>query len=292
MDYMITAIDSSKQVCVCAIKTTEMVEQMRKYHDTYPVVSAAIGRTMTAASMMGLSMKDIGSKLSIIIKGDGPIGTITVTSDSRGYVKATANKYDIDMPARESDGKLDVRRAVGQNGVITVVKDLGMKEPYVGKAPIVSGEIAKDIAYYLSTSEQINSSVGLGVLVDVDYTIKHAGGFLVSLLPFAKEETIQKLEQNLSKIKSVTKMMQEGKTPEDIAAIILDGMGMEILAKDEVKYECDCNVDRIKKILVTIGKDELQKIYDEDEQLEMQCHFCDKKYNFNKEELKEIIDQL
>lgn len=292
MGYIINAIDDSKELSVFAADTTDMVERMRLYHDTYPVASAAIGRIMTMASMMGMGMKGEKNKLTLAIKGNGPIGTITCTADSRGYVKACASKYDIDMPARESDGKLDVKRAVGSEGVITVIKDLGMKEPYIGKSPIVSGEIAEDMTYYLYKSEQIKNSVGLGVLVDKDYSIKKAGGFIVSLLPFAKDETIAKLEDNLKNIKSVTNLMEQGKSAEEIAGIILEGMGFNLLSKQEVKYECDCNRDRIVQILLTIGKRDLEEIYEQDGHLEMQCHFCDKRYYFDEKELREIIDRL
>lgn len=292
MDYTINATNTTKEISVYVSKTTKMVETMKQIHTPTPVVCAAIGRTMTATSMMGLMMKSEKNKISLIVKGNGPIGNITCTSDNKGYVKACATNYYVDIPLRESDNKLDVGRAVGTDGTITVIRDLGLKEAYVGHNKLVNGEIAQDLTSYFANSEQISASVGLGVLVDTDYTIKHAGGFIISLMPFAKEETISKLEENIQKIKSVTSLMQENKTPEDIANIILDGLGCEILQKREVKYECDCNRKRMEQALISIGKDELETIYNEDRQAEICCHFCNKKYNFDDKQLKELIDAI
>ncbi len=292
MDYIISATDSGKEVSVYVAKTTDMVETVRDIHKPTPVVCAAIGRAVTATSIMGFMMKGEKNKISLIIKGDGLIGNITCTGNSKGYVKACATNYDVDIPIRETDGKLDVGRAVGSNGILTVIRDLGLKEPYVGHNSLVNGEIAQDLTSYFVNSEQVASSVGLGVLVDTDYTVKHAGGFIVLLMPFAKEETISKLEDNIKNIRSITSLMEDDLTPEDIAQLILKDLGCVILSKNEVKYECDCSRKRIEEALISIGKKELQKIYEEDKKAEICCHFCNKKYYFDEEELKSLIDHI
>ena len=292
MDYIINATNDNKEVYLYVAKTTDMVETMRKYHNPTPVVSAAIGRSMTATSILGLSLKGEKNKITTIIKGTGDIGNITCVSDSTGNVKACATNYYVDIPLRESDGKLDVSTAVGKDGILTVIKDLGLKEPYVGHNKLFNGEIAQDYNAYLLESEQLASSVGLGVLVGEDYTINHAGGFIVSLMPFTSEETIATLEDNIKNIKSVTSMMSEGKTPEDIASIILKGLGCNILSTKEVKYNCDCSRQRMKTALETIGKDELIDIKQKDHRLEICCHFCDKKYLFDETQIDEILQNI
>ena len=292
MDYIINATNDNKEVSLYVAKTTDMVETMRKYHNPTPVVSAAIGRSMTATSILGLSLKGEKNKITTIIKGTGDIGNITCVSDSTGNVKACATNYYVDIPLRESDGKLDVSTAVGKDGILTVIKDLGLKEPYVGHNKLFNGEIAQDYNAYLLESEQLASSVGLGVLVGEDYTINHAGGFIVSLMPFTSEETIAILEDNIKNIKSVTSMMSEGKTPEDIASIILKGLGCNILSTKEVKYNCDCSRQRMKTALETIGKDELIDIKQKDHRLEICCHFCDKKYLFDETQIDEILQNI
>ena len=292
MDYIINATNDNKEVSLYVAKTTDMVETMRKYHNPTPVVSAAIGRSMTATSILGLSLKGEKNKITTIIKGTGDIGNITCVSDSTGNVKACATNYYVDIPLRESDGKLDVSTAVGKDGILTVIKDLGLKEPYVGHNKLFNGEIAQDYNAYLLESEQLASSVGLGDLVGEDYTINHAGGFIVSLMPFTSEETIATLEDNIKNIKSVTSMMSEGKTPEDIASIILKGLGCNILSTKEVKYNCDCSRQRMKTALETIGKDELIDIKQKDHRLEICCHFCDKKYLFDETQIDEILQNI
>ena len=292
MDYIINATNDNKEVSLYVAKTTDMVETMRKYHNPTPVVSAALGRSMTATSILGLSLKGEKNKITTIIKGTGDIGNITCVSDSTGNVKACATNYYVDIPLRESDGKLDVSTAVGKDGILTVIKDLGLKEPYVGHNKLFNGEIAQDYNAYLLESEQLASSVGLGVLVGEDYTINHAGGFIVSLMPFTSEETIAILEDNIKNIKSVTSMMSEGKTPEDIASIILEGLGCNILSTKEVKYNCDCSRQRMKTALETIGKDELIDIKQKDHRLEICCHFCDKKYLFDETQIDEILQNI
>lgn len=292
MDYIINATNDNKEVSLYVAKTTDMVETMRKYHNPTPVVSAAIGRSMTATSILGLSLKGEKNKITTIIKGTGAIGNITCVSDYTGNVKACATNYYVDIPLRESDGKLDVSTAVGKDGILTVIKDLGLKEPYVGHNKLFNGEIAQDYNAYLLESEQLASSVGLGVLVGEDYTINHAGGFIVSLMPFTSEETIATLEDNIKNIKSITSMMSEGKTPEDIASIILKGLGCNILSIKEVKYNCDCSRQRMKTALEAIGKEELIDIKQKDHSLEICCHFCDKKYIFDETQIDEILQNI
>ncbi len=291
MDYIINATDKNRELSVFVAKTTDMVNTMRSIHDPSPVVCAAIGRSMTATSMMAIGMKGEKDKITTIIKGDGFIGNITCVSNHTGNVKACATNYNVDLPLRD-DKKLNVGGAVGVNGSLTIIKDLGLKEPYIGNSQLVSGEIAEDYTNYLLTSEQIRSAVGLGVLVDVDYTVKHAGGFIVCVMPFADEDTILKVEKNISNLSSVTDMMKDGKRPEDIADILLSGLGCDILSKKQVAYECDCNKDRIEKALISLGKNEIKKIYDEDKKVEVQCHFCNKKYNFDENELLTLIKKI
>jgi len=291
MDYIINATDKNRELSVFVAKTTDMVNTMRSIHNPSPVVCAAIGRSMTATSIMAIGMKGEKDKITTIIKGDGFIGNITCVSNHTGNVKACATNYNVDLPLRD-DKKLNVGGAVGVNGSLTIIKDLGLKEPYIGNSQLVSGEIAEDYTNYLLTSEQIRSAVGLGVLVDIDYTVKHAGGFIVCVMPFADEDTILKVEKNISNLSSVTDMMKDGKRPEDIADILLSGLGCDILSKKQVAYECDCNKDRIEKALISLGKNEIKKIYDEDKKVEVQCHFCNKKYNFDENELLTLIKKI
>ena len=288
MDYIINATDKNRELSVFVAKTTDMVNTMRSIHNPSPVVCAAIGRSMTATSMMAIGMKGEKDKITTIIKGDGFIGNITCVSNHTGNVKACATNYNVDLPLRD-DKKLNVGGAVGVKGSLTIIKDLGLKEPYIGNSQLVSGEIAEDYTNYLLTSEQIRSAVGLGVLVDVDYTVKHAGGFIVCVMPFADEDTILKVEKNISNLSSVTDMMKDGKSPEDIADVLLSGLGCDILSKKQVAYECDCNKDRIEKALISLGKNEIKKIYDEDKKVEVQCHFCNKKYYFDENKLLSLI---
>ena len=291
MDYIINATDENRELSVFVAKTTDMVNTMRNIHNPTPVVCAAIGRSMTATSIMAVGMKGEKDKVTTIIKGNGYIGNITCVSNHTGNVKACATNYNVDLPLRD-DGKLDVGRAVGTDGSLTIIKDLGLKEPYIGNSQLISGEVAEDYTNYLLSSEQIRSAVGLGVLVNVDYTVKYAGGFIVYVMPFASEDTILKVEKNINNLSSVTDMMKEGKSPEDIADTLLSGLGCDILSKKHVAYECDCNKDRIEKALISLGKNEIKKIYDEDKKDEIQCHFCNKKYNFDENELLTLIKKI
>ncbi|WP_270941609.1 Hsp33 family molecular chaperone HslO [Romboutsia lituseburensis] len=289
-DYVIRATAGDGQVRAFVATTTNMVEEARRLHDTTKVATAALGRTITATSMMGLMMKNEGDKITVIIKGGGPIGSILATSNSKGIVKGYVENPYVEVPDYEN-GKLNVAAAVGTNGVVKVTKDLGLREPYNGAYPIVSGEIAEDLTHYFALSEQTPSIVALGVLT-TGLHVEHAGGLIVQLMPDATEETISQLEQNISKLSSITTMMSEGKIPEDILSIVLDGLNPRILDKIEVGFECECSKERVKKVLIAIGKYELQAIIDEQQEAEIGCQFCSSKYKYTEEELREILNEM
>lgn len=251
-----------------------------------PVATAALGRTMTAAVMMGTMLKGKDDLLTIRVCGDGPLQGITVTADSKATVKGYVGNPGVNLPLN-AVGKLDVAGAVGA-GHLDIIRDMGLKEPYAGQTPIVSGEIAEDLTYYFANSEQVPSSVGLGVLVDRDLSVKRAGGFIVQLLPFADDEVITKLEENLSSIKSVTGLLDEGKTPEDLIEIIAKGMDPEIVDFAEPKFSCNCSKERVKKALISIGGKELDSMIEEGKNVQLHCAFCNTDYDFTVEELKEI----
>lgn len=289
-DYVIRATAGDGQVRAFVATTTNMVEEARRLHDTTKVATAALGRTITATSMMGLMMKNDGDKITVIIKGGGPIGSILATSNSKGIVKGYVENPYVEVPDYEN-GKLNVAAAVGTNGVVKVTKDLGLREPYNGAYPIVSGEIAEDLTHYFALSEQTPSIVALGVLT-TGLHVEHAGGLIVQLMPDATEETISQLEQNISKLSSITTMMSEGKTPEDILSIVLEGLNPRILDTIEVGFECECSKERVKKVLIAIGKYELQAIIDEQQEAEIGCQFCSSKYKYTEEELREILNEM
>ena len=289
-DYVIRATGGNGQVRAFVAKTTDLVEEARRLHETTKVATAALGRTLTATSMMGLMMKNDGDKLTVIIKGGGPIGTILTTADAKGTVKGYVENPNVEVE-NYPNGKLNVAAAVGTNGVVKVIKDLGLREPYNGAYPLVSGEIAEDFTHYFALSEQTPSVVALGVLTTA-FKVEHAGGLIVQLMPDATEETISKLEENIGKLSSITNMMSEGKTPEDMLNIVLDGLNPNILDRCEVKFHCDCSKDRVKKALVAIGKNELQAIIEEDKKAEIGCQFCNSNYDYNEEELIEILNEM
>lgn len=289
-DYVIRATAADGQIRAFVATTRNMVEEARALHETTKVATAALGRTLTATSMMGLMMKNKGDKLSVIIKGGGPIGTILTTSDVEGTVKGYVSNPKVEVPDYEN-GKLNVAAAVGTSGVVKVIKDLGLREPYNGTYPLVSGEIAEDFTYYFTVSEQTPSVVALGVLT-TEYEVEHAGGLIVQLMPDAEEETIAKLEENVSKLQSITNMMQDGNTPEDILNIVLDGLSPRILDTCDVRFECECSKERVQGALVSIGKTALSQIVEEDKQAEVGCQFCNRKYKYTEEELLEILEKM
>ncbi len=292
-DYVIKATSGNGQVRAYVGITKNLVQTARDNHNTIKVATAALGRTLTATAMMGLMMKNDNDELSVIIKGGGPIGTILTTADSKGNVKGYVQYPDLNGVEVQDypNGKLNVAGAVGKEGYVKVIKDLGLREPYVGSYPLVSGEIAEDFTHYFALSEQTPSVVSLGVLT-TETTVEQAGGLIVQLMPDATEETIATLEQNVAKLKSVTTMLSEGMTPDDILNLVLEGLDPKILDICDVKFDCNCSKDRIKKILISLGRETLTEIIEEDKQAEISCHFCNSAYNYTEEELREILNEM
>jgi molecular chaperone Hsp33 len=268
-----------------------MIDKVQKLHETSPVAIAALGRTLTATSIMGLMLKSEKEKITITINGGGPLGPIVVVGNSKGNVKGYVSHPDTES-TNLYPGKLDVGSAVGKDGSITVVKDLGLKEPYVSSYQLVSGEIAEDFAAYFTFSEQQPSGVALGVLVDVDYTIKAAGGYIVQVLPDIDEDTLTKLEDKLASLEPITSIIQNKTTPEEILDYILGDLEPTILESYDVDFICDCNEERLEQVLMSIGEDDLREITEEDKKAELVCHFCNKKYNFNEEHLRRILNEI
>ena len=288
-DYLVRATAADAQIRAFAATTRQMVETARQKHDTSPVVTAALGRLLTAGSMMGSMLKGEEDLLTLQVTGDGPMGGMTVTADSKGHVKGYANEPQVILPVN-SQGKLDVGGAVG-SGILRVIQDSGLKDPYVGQTVLQTGEIAEDLTYYFATSEQVPSSVGLGVLMERDNTVRQAGGFIVQLMPFAEEETISRLEQNLGKIRSVTSMLDEGLTPEELLALVLERMDRQFRDTCEVEFSCSCSKERVEKALISIGREEIDKMIADGEPIEVKCHFCNKGYQFSVQELEEIVEK-
>lgn len=289
-DYCIRVTTGNKEVRAFFASTKNMVETARDFHNTTKVATAALGRTLTATSMMGLMMKNKGDKITVIIKGGGPIGTILTSSNANGIVKGYVTNPDVEVE-NYANGKLNVAGAVGNQGTIRVIKDLGLREPYNGEYEMVSGEIAEDLTYYFTVSEQTPSAVSLGVLTRAD-EVEEAGGFIVQMMPDASEETISTIERNLTGIQSITQMLSQGLTPEDMMNIVLKDLEPSILDKIEVGFECDCSKDRVAEVFAAIGKKELKAIIDEDKGAEVGCQFCESKYSFSEDELKEIYDNM
>lgn len=286
-DYIVRATAANNQIRAFACTTRDLVEEARKAHNTSPVATAALGRLLTAGSMMGSMMKGEKDVLTLQIKCSGPIGGLTVTADAKANVKGYVNNPDVMLPPN-AKGKLDVGKALDL-GVMSVIKDMGLKEPYVGQTHLVSGEIAEDLTYYYATSEQVPSSVALGVLMNKDNTVKRAGGFIIQLLPFAEEEVISKLEQKIGEITSVTSLLDQDMTPEMMLEYVLGDFGVEIMDKIETKFYCNCDKERVEKAIISIGRKEIQEMIDEGKPIEVNCHFCNTHYNFSTEDLKNII---
>lgn len=289
-DYVIRATAGDGQVRAFVATTKNMVEQARDLHKTTKVATAALGRTLTATSIMGLMMKNDGDKITVIIKGGGPIGSILATANSKGIVKGYVDNPNVVVEDYEN-GKLNVAAAVGSEGTVRVTKDLGLREPYNGSYPMVSGEIAQDLTYYFALSEQTPSVVALGVLTKEE-EVEYAGGFIVQLMPDAAEETIAKLESSVSNLDSITNMLRDGKGPEDILNIVLDGLNPQILDKCDVGFECGCSKERVEGVLISIGQHQLAEIIEEDKKAEIGCQFCNSKYVFDEDELKAILDKM
>ena len=288
-DYMIRATAADGQIRAFAATTRNLVEYARAAHNTSPVATAALGRLLTAGVMMGSMMKGEEDLLTIRIEGDGPIGGLTVTADSKGRVKGYAFQPSVMLPPN-AQGKLDVGGALGV-GVLNVIKDIGLKEPYVGQTILVSGEIAEDLTYYYATSEQTPSSVALGVLMNKNNTVRQAGGFIIQLLPGASDEMLDSLEKKLGEIAPVTSVLDQNMTPEMILTEILGEFGLEILDQMPAEFYCNCEKKRVEKALISIGRKELQEMIDEGKTIEVNCHFCNTNYSFTVEELKEIYEK-
>ena len=286
-DYIVRATAADNQIRAFAATTKELVEKARAAHDTSPVATAALGRLLTGGVMMGVMMKGEKDLLTLQVKGDGPIGGITVTADSQGHVKGYVENPDVLLPANTL-GKLDVGGAVG-NGMLRVIKDMGLKEPYVGQVALETGELGDNLTYYFATSEQVPSSVGLGVLMEKDNTVKQAGGFIIQLMPFTDEKVIEALEKKISEVQSVTSMLNLGMTPEDILNELLGEFHPEISEKIPAEFHCDCSKKRVEKVLISLGKKELTSIINDGKPVELKCHFCNSGYTFTTEELKEIL---
>ncbi len=286
-DYIVRATAANSQIRAFAVTSRDLVEEARSRHNLSPVATAALGRLLTAGSMMGSMMKSEKDLLTLQIKCSGPIGGLTVTADSQANVKGYVVNPDVMLPPSDK-GKLDVGKALDL-GVMNVIKDMGLKEPYVGQTHLVSGEIAEDLTYYYATSEQVPSSVALGVLMNKDNTVKRAGGFIIQLMPFADEEVIDKLEKKIAEITSVTALLDQDMTPEMILDYVLGDFGVEILDKVPTKFDCNCTKERVEKAIVSIGKKEIQEMINDGETIEVNCHFCNTHYNFSIEELKDII---
>lgn len=286
-DYIIRATAANSQIRAFAAVTTETVETARKAHNTSPVATAALGRLLTGGAMMGVMMKGEKDILTLQIHAGGPLQGITVTADSRGRVKGYVGNPNVCIPAN-SKGKLDVAGAVGV-GFMNVIKDMGLKEPYLGQVALQTSEIAEDLTYYFATSEQVPSAVGLGVLMNKDNTVRQAGGFIVQLMPFADEAVISKLEENVGKINSVTNLLEEGHTAESLLEAVLEGFDIEINDRVPTEFYCNCSKERVEKALVSIGRKDLNELIQEGKEVEMNCHFCNTNYTFSVEELKEIL---
>lgn len=289
-DYLVRAIGFNGQVRAFATNTTETVKEAQRRHNTWPIVSAALGRSMTASVMMGAMLKG-DDKITVKIEGNGPIGPMIIDADAKGDVRGYVTNPHVHFDLNEH-GKLDVRAGVGTEGALTVVKDLGLRDMFSGQTPIVSGEIAEDFTYYFATSEQVPSSVGLGVLVNPDNTILAAGGFIIQLMPGCEEETIEAIEKHLASIEPVSKMIEKGYSPEQILETVLGKENVQILSTLPVQFQCQCSKERFGAAIIGLGVQEIQEMIDEDGQAEAQCHFCLETYNFSKEELEGFVNEI
>jgi molecular chaperone Hsp33 len=287
MSKIVRTISADASVVATAIDATEIVSRIEQIHKTSAVVTAALGRLSIAASLIGNGLKGDDESVTLRLNGDGQTGVLIAVADSNGNVKSYVSNPVVEIPLNQY-GKLDVAGAVGKNGTLSVVKDLGLKEPYTGQVPIVSGEIAEDIASYFALSEQIPTVCGLGVLVNPDLTVKAAGGYLIQLLPFADEKCIDILEDNINKLPSVTEMLTSGLSEKDIAIKVLEGLAPEVLDETEAAYKCDCSKKRVERALISLGREELTAMAEEEEKIEVCCHFCNKKYAFTKEEILKL----
>lgn len=288
-DYIVRATAADHQIRAFAITSKELVEQGRVYHNTSPVATAALGRLLTAGAMMGAMMKGEQDLLTLQIRGDGPLGGVTVTADSQARVKGYVNEPAVLIPAN-AKGKLDVAGAIGR-GTLRVIRDLGLKEPYVGQTALQTGEIAEDLTYYFATSEQVPSAVGLGVLLDRENTVRQAGGFIIQLMPYTSDEVIDQLEKKLGEVSSVTELLDQGLTPEQLLSRLLGDFGLEINDTLPASYHCDCTRERVEKAIVSIGSKDIREMIADNKPIEVKCQFCDRAYTFDVEDLKKILQK-
>lgn len=291
MDKLVRAITKDGSVKAVAAVTKDLTEQVRNIHKALPVATAALGRTLAAASMMGNALKEENASLTLQIKGGGPLGTVLAVSDHLGNVRGYVQNPQVDVPLRE-DGKLDVGRAVGADGTLTVIKDIGLKEPYIGSVGLLGGEIAEDLAAYFVESEQIPTACALGVLIDRDQSVKAAGGYIIQLLPGAGEDVIAKVEGGVMAAGAVTALLDRDPDPEALLRTVLSDFEVEILETAPIEYKCYCSRDRVERALISMGVAELEDLLAEQGGCELGCQFCDKVYRFTDKELQAIIDQM
>lgn len=288
MDYMVRATAADGAIRAFAATTKDMVETARQAHNTSPVATAALGRLMTGGVMMGSMMKGEKDLITLTVKGDGPAGGLTVTADSMGHAKGYVNVPQAILPPN-AVGKLDVGGLIGK-GTLTVIRDLGLKDPYVGTVALQTGEIGDDLTYYFAASEQVSSCVGLGVLMNHNNTVRQAGGFIIQLMPYTPDKVIDSLEQKLKTVESVTAMLNKGMTPEDILNLLLGDFGLEFTDKMDVSFRCDCSRDRISRVLISLGPKELKEMIDEGKGIDVGCNFCNKNYHFEVDELQDLYE--
>ena len=287
-DRLVKFLSHVDMVTISCVDSTELVEKARKIHKMNPTPTAALGRTLTMGAMMGAMLKEDGEKVTIQILGDGPLGSVMVVANNKAEVKGYVSNAMAEAPELPN-GKLNVGGIIGK-GSLNVIKDIGLKEPYVGNVPLQTGEIAEDFAYYYAVSEQLPSAVALGVLVNKNGTVKRAGGYIIQILPDTPDEIISLIEKRLSNIKSITEMLEEGMTLEEIATYVSDDLNTRIVEEIVPEFKCDCSRERMEKALLTIGKADLEELQN-DEKTELECHFCDKKYVFTSEDIKNLIEE-
>ncbi len=288
MDQIVRVIAKNAPVKAMAISGTALVERARAIHDCWPVAAAALGRLLMAASMMGAVMKEENASVTLRVKGGGPLGSLTAVSDSSGNVRGYVQDPAVDVP-RKARGKLDVGAAVGHDGELTVIRDIGLKDPYIGSVKLVSGEIAEDVAAYFVESEQIPTACALGVLIDLDQTVKAAGGYLIQLLPGAGEEVISAIEQGVARLGAVSARLDAGMDPLDLLKEVLSDFELEVLETAPVEYRCYCSEERVSRALISMGAKELRSLIKEQNGAEVSCQFCDKVYHFSAEDLEQLI---
>ena len=293
-DYIVRATAANLFIRAFAIRATDLAEESRRIHNTTPVMTAAMGRLLAAGAMMGTMLKNPEDVITLQIRCEGPAGGLTVTASGDGTIKGFPNNPYADLPLKASnplnpdEHKLDVGGAIGE-GTLNVIMDLGLKEPYSGTVPLQTGEIGDDLAYYYTASEQVPSAVGLGVMVDTDLSVRHAGGFIIQLMPDCPEDVIVTLEQNLAGLPAVTTLLNEGLTPEEILGHILAGLDMEVTETDPIAYHCNCSKERVSRALATLQRKDLQEMIDDGETIEVKCHFCNTAYHFTVEDMKDIL---